>query len=965
MERWEYRYLGFADWPGDLTPVEIDQFCSFDTSQVAALKQRKDENHRLGLALQMCFLRMTGRVLNSATQVAPQILKTIAAQIDIPAPDLLSLRALYVRLRTLHEHQREAMATLFFERASKRVERGLTAFLRREAVTVIEIDLLLQRGRIWLYQRRYLIPNNRTLMDLVTSARRYREAEMERDIAAAVSEEIRSQWLTALSGRYDEGEGTRFEALQKTPPAKNIITLETQAKKIRELKALGADKLDLTSLPVNVLRHYAGRIARRSPRKLHRIREPSRTIELACFLRLRLLELSDQVAQMADRRISDAWRQAQQGAFEMEGRLLARHQSLVLGLHAMAGDKKVSDAAFRASAEAQMASLISDTCSTRAARTRRLLARQSKDLVRILSAIKKMNLEKTPDLSAEAIDNSDWTDRAVASRFVSRLGKPWRDAVVPGDASAIIGVSIAARAILIKRALRTGAIGIVHSLEHRAPSKRLIPESLWMNDRVRLSDHLNAGDGCAAFIGRLSQAIGAGLQSLSEAIEAGDIRIKAGRLVIPRLGADPDVARATPYRRAMYAAIGEVQLPDIVVEMDALTNFSSTVLRRAPRTEKELITVYAALLALGTDLSATAANRMIHGLDADSISRMMQVVIDADCLRAAANAVEEIVRSCPISSLWGSGATASADLMSLEASRHLWSTRTDPRRRVYAVGTYSHLLDQWGIIYDQPIVLNKRQAGAAIEGALRQEAADLEKLAVDTHGCTHFAMSIAKLCGFDLCPRLAGLSGLKFYLPRGAGAPEKLRGIASATVSRDVIEKGWDELLRIAASIKEGWCSATYALEKFGSASRGTSAYEAGVAVGKLLRTLFLCDYLSNKSFRRDIGRTLSRGESLHTLQRAIYTRPLSAKAGRDAQELKAISNALTLLTNIVMAWNARHMQAVFDAAPSEWPDWALRHIAPVGHAHINMRGVMTFDLKKRRGHQPAAGQNGNSAAAP
>lgn len=225
-------------------------------------------------------------------------------------------------------------------------------------------------------------------------------------------------------------------------------------------------------------------------------------------------------------------------------------------------------------------------------------------------------------------------------------------------------------------------------------------------------------------------------------------------------------------------------------------------------------------------------------------------------------------------------------------------------------------------------------------------------------------MAIANLCGFDLCPRLAGLSGLKLCLIRGAEAPEALRDIVSANVSKGAIDKGWEELLRIAASIKEGWCSATYALEKFGSASRGAAAYEAGVGVGKLLRTLFLCDYLSNRDFRRDIGRTLNRGESLHTLQRAIYAGPLSPKAGRDAQELKAISNALTLLTNIIMAWNARRMQAVADAAPGAWPEWALRHTAPVGHAHINMRGVMTFDLKKRHGHRPAAGQNGNVALA-
>jgi hypothetical protein len=49
--------------------------------------------------------------------------------------------------------------------------------------------------------------------------------------------------------------------------------------------------------------------------------------------------------------------------------------------------------------------------------------------------------------------------------------------------------------------------------------------------------------------------------------------------------------------------------------------------------------------------------------------------------------------------------------------------------------TGAHVLDQWGIIDDQPLVLPQRQVGAAIEGMVRQHAAGpVERLAVDTHG---------------------------------------------------------------------------------------------------------------------------------------------------------------------------------------------------------------------------------------
>jgi TnpA family transposase len=159
-------------------------------------------------------------------------------------------------------------------------------------------------------------------------------------------------------------------------------------------------------------------------------------------------------------------------------------------------------------------------------------------------------------------------------------------------------------------------------------------------------------------------------------------------------------------------------------------------------------------------------------------------------LRHANNAVLAHFRSLPITGMWGEGLAASSDMMSLEATRHLWAARIDPRRRTYAVGTYAHVLDQWGIIYDQPIVLNHWQAGPAIEGALRQELVSLERVAVDTHGFSYFAEALAKLVGFDLCPRPAGLKDRKLYLPRGFDVPDRLRPVTSVSVSEHTIERG-------------------------------------------------------------------------------------------------------------------------------------------------------------------------------
>ena len=90
--------------------------------------------------------------------------------------------------------------------------------------------------------------------------------------------------------------------------------------------------------------------------------------------------------------------------------------------------------------------------------------------------------------------------------------------------------------------------------------------------------------------------------------------------------------------------------------------------------------------------------------------------------------------------------------------------------------------DRWGIFHAQPIVLNERQAGAAIEGVIRQERIETSQLAVDTHGFTDFAMALSRLLGFDLCPRLKELKQRHLFVPRGTRIPREIAAVCQASV---------------------------------------------------------------------------------------------------------------------------------------------------------------------------------------
>ena len=57
----------------------------------------------------------------------------------------------------------------------------------------------------------------------------------------------------------------------------------------------------------------------------------------------------------------------------------------------------------------------------------------------------------------------------------------------------------------------------------------------------------------------------------------------------------------------------------------------------------------------------------------------------------------------------------------------------------------------------------------------------------------------------------------------------------------------------------------------------------------------------------------LNRREATNALKRLIYTDRVANYQAKIEDEIQAVADALSLLANIVMAWNTSKMQAIFD----------------------------------------------------
>ena len=66
MDNWQRTFLGLKQLPRELTGFEIEAFFRFTPAERQVIEERRRPELKLGLALQMGFLRMSGRVLDAA-----------------------------------------------------------------------------------------------------------------------------------------------------------------------------------------------------------------------------------------------------------------------------------------------------------------------------------------------------------------------------------------------------------------------------------------------------------------------------------------------------------------------------------------------------------------------------------------------------------------------------------------------------------------------------------------------------------------------------------------------------------------------------------------------------------------------------------------------------------------------------------------------------------------------------------
>ena len=131
---------------------------------------------------------------------------------------------------------------------------------------------------------------------------------------------------------------------------------------------------------------------------------------------------------------------------------------------------------------------------------------------------------------------------------------------------------------------------------------------------------------------------------------------------------------------------------------------------------------------------------------------------------------------------------------------------------------YTHINDQYAPFYPNVINATVRDSTYVLDGLLYHESdLRIEEHYTDTAGFTDHVFALMHLLGFRFAPRIRDLADKRLYIHGDQKQYSTLAEMIGGNINVKLIRAHWDEILRLAASIKQGTVTASLMLRKLGS----------------------------------------------------------------------------------------------------------------------------------------------------
>lgn len=419
----------------------------------------------------------------------------------------------------------------------------------------------------------------------------------------------------------------------------------------------------------------------------------------------------------------------------------------------------------------------------------------------------------------------------------------------------------------------------------------------------------------------------------------------------------PPASRETASLKNLEALISERMpernLIEILRNVDYWTNFtrhfgplngSEPKLERA--TERYLLTTF----TYGCNLGATQAARHMRGV---VTSRMLTFVnqrhVSLKGLNAALVDIINRYNVMPLTKFWGDGTTAAADGTKYDLYEQNLLSEYHIRYGGYGGIAYHHVADSYVALFSHFIPCGTWEAVYIIEGLLKNTSEIQPNIIhADTQGQSAPVFALSYLLGIQLMPRIRNWQDLVFYRPDKETVYQHIDSLFKGVINWALIQTHWADLLRVVLSIESGKISSDMLLRKLGNYSRKNKLYQAFRELGRVIRTIFLLQFISDQKLRQQITATTNKVEAYHGFSKWFFFGGEGVIISNDPEQQEKTIKYGDLIANAVIFQNVVDLTEVLLGLKKEGFFWQREDIAalsPYLTSHVKRFGDYLLDL--------------------
>ena len=979
-------------------PEELIEHWTILPSELELLT-KKTATNRLGIALLLKYFQYVGRFPTSRTEIPDDVISYVAKLLKIP-PD--SFERYDWQGRTIIRHRALIRNFLGVTEATVKDAIELTAWLETQVLAYdlkpesLEIAAVTRLGHLKIE-----LPTPDRLQRIVRSAIRGFEDNFCRFTAQQLSicsREKLDQLLEPVSDRDEissedgidrtsvHNTSSPLAILKSDPGRLGLDSLISEAAKLNQLRQLELPDNLFSGISTKILLLYKQRVAVEPPRELRRHPDNRRYTLLAAFCWLRTQEITDRLVDLLIQIIHRIGARAERRVTKElldDFKKVSGKTGILFQLAEAAISKPegiVKEVIYPIVSEQTLKNLVREFKSTGTAYREKVYtvmrSSYSNHYRRMLPLLLNLlEFRSNNEIHKPVIEALELLKKYVGSRerYYDKSDNVPTQGIILANLSEIILESNTDGSVKINRinyelavlqALRNGLrckeIWVARANRYRNPEEDLPTD--FERQREVYYQALQQPEDVEAFITNLQQQMTDGLVQLDVGMPKNNpVKILTKNNGWIRLS--PFAARSEPpnlnhLKKEIEQRWSMTSLLDMLKETDLRVNFTQhfkSVSSRENLNQKILQKrLLICLYGLGTNTGIKRLSLGELGEKYQDLFYVRRKFIHKSQLR---NAIAEIINatfSVRLPHIWGEGTTTCAsDSKKFGAWDQNLMTEWHIRYGGRGVMIYWHVDKNSACIYSQLKTCSSSEVAAMIEGLLRHcTNMKVEKNYVDSHGQSEVAFAFCHLLGFQLMPRLKAIHRQKLYLPDTgqSNAYPNLKPILTRPINWELIRQQYDQMIKYATALRLGTAETEAILKRFTRSNLSHPTYRALAELGKVIKTIFLCQYLHSELIRREVNEALNVVENWNNANGFIFFGKGKEIATNRLEEQEIAVLSLHLLQSCLVYVNTLMIQEVLSE-----PGWSermqpddLRALTPLIWSHVNPYGTFRLNLDER-----------------